>query len=127
VREKLEEALRSGRKRRGSLAREFIDYIIQRVLTPQRLKEAIEGDLDLTELAFNHMHLSNPMVLPILKIFGRVYWREIEDYLSDAQRIYSILIEKPEYRSILDNPRARKYLNRQLEKLYNEFYRVIWL
>jgi len=48
VREKLEEALRSGRKRRGSLAREFIDYIIQRVLTPQRLKEAIEGDLDLT-------------------------------------------------------------------------------
>jgi hypothetical protein len=96
--------------------------------TPENLRQAVENNTDMTKLLFNHWHLSNPMIQPILKLVLQAYWNEIEQAVTNVPKIYSILASaNPENRKILETPQARKYLNRQCEQLYGELYRIAWL
>ena len=93
--------------------------------TPENLKQAVENNTDLTKLMFNHYHLH--ILTPILKLVLQAYWNEIEESITNVPKIYSILAENPENKKILDTPQARKYLNQQMEKLYNTLYHIAWV
>jgi len=97
------------------------------IATPENLKKAVEENLNLTKLMFNHYHLGNNLIQPILKLAIQAYWNEIEETITNVPKIYSILAENPENKKILDTPQARKYLNQQMEELYSTLYSIAWV
>jgi len=55
-----------------------------------------------------------------------MYWGEVEGLLTDVSRVYGLLASNPESRRILDTPRGRSYLNRQVKRLYEVLYELAW-
>ena len=90
-------------------------------LTPEMLEEAVKTNQNLTKLFFNHLHLASPKIKPIIKLFLKIEWDTIKSYLSPA-KVYKILSEKEDLKPVLEKPETKKYLNREITKLYNAIY-----
>ena len=56
-----------------------------------------------------------------------MFWRElVETYVADATKIYSILAQKPECKTMLDTEQGRDYLNRCCKASYETLYSFAW-
>jgi len=96
-------------------------------VTKENLEWAIRENVDLITLAFNHYHLGNPMIKPLFKLVLKVYWNPIEEYLTDVNKIYAVIVKnKPDCKEILDTPEGRDYLNRLVDAAYNYLYELAW-
>lgn len=91
-------------------------------VTPDRLSLAIRNNLDLVEVFSNHFHLHHPGVRPLAVLGIRVFWSDIEQFLSRVQNVYETLAKNPWRKRLLDTPEGRRWLNSEVAK----FARWIW-
>jgi len=95
-------------------------------MKPENLETAVKSNLDLTTLLFNHYHLQNQAIFPLFKLVAKAYWDEIEKYLCNVPKIYSLLAQNPNNIPILEKTETKKYLNEQCTKLYQTLYYLVW-
>jgi len=96
-------------------------------LNVEEVKKAIESDLSLVKLAFNHWHLSHPLIKPFARFILRVYFNELYYTLSNVPFVYEELIKNnPKLKEVLDTPEGRAWLNKQCESLRNALYNYVW-
>lgn len=124
VQRQLEKALKA--KDRHKIANQFIDYLLSYLIKPENLEAAVKNNVELTTVLFNHCHLSNPLIFPLFKLAVKLYWNEIEEYLTNVPKIYSLLAQNPSNTPILEKPETKKYLNTQITKLYQTLYMLAW-
>ena len=86
----------------------------------------MDNYVDLFTLAFNHYGLGHSAVSPLFKIVARNYWTEIEDLLTDANKVLKIVSKKPECAQILYTPEGIDYLNRCCIVGYENLYNFVW-
>ena len=105
----------------------LLSWCLENFVTQGNLQYAIENDLDILTLALNHYGLGHSSITPSLRTVLKLYWDEVEPLLTDASKIYSIIISKrPECKKILDTPKGRNYLNRCCQETYNKLYEFTW-
>uniref|UniRef100_A0A6M3M4B8 Uncharacterized protein n=1 Tax=viral metagenome TaxID=1070528 RepID=A0A6M3M4B8_9ZZZZ len=107
-------------------ATDLIEWIMDNYVTPQGIRYAMANNLDLFTLAFNHYGLGHSAVSPLFKIVARNYWGEIEDLLTDANKVLKIVSKKPECAQILYTPEGIDYLNRCCIAGYENLYNFVW-
>ncbi len=97
---------------------------------PSQIETAIEEDQSLKPVLYNHFHLNQPQVRQLSIRVLRSRWEQIEEYLTSVPRILGMIVsesDKPqEMLDVLDTPQGREWLNRRVEELYNELYRLAW-
>jgi len=113
-------------KDRDKIVDQFMNYLLTFIIKPENLKTAVENNLDLTTLLFNHYHLHSNIIFPLFKFVARAYWDKIEEYLCDVPKIYRILSQNPDNIQILERTETKKYLNEQITKLYQTLYILVW-
>lgn len=124
VAKKLKDAISSPINRQ---VENFISWVIESFVNEKNLEEAIDSDLDILTLALNHYGLSHSSITPLFRFTLKLYWNEVESYLTDVQRIMDTLSGKPRCAKILDTPRGRDYLNRCCLSAYNQIYDFVWI
>jgi hypothetical protein len=92
-------------------------------------ENAMKNNLDPSRLILNELHtiIERKGVKPLLQIVLRSYWNDIEDILTDVQKVYNLLCLNPELREILKRDEAKRYLNYGVASLYKRLYEWIWL
>ena len=119
----LKRALRA--KDRRKVIADFVKYGFSQV-TPEGFREAVESDLDLAELIISRYNLTSPAILPLFRAVMRLYWPEFEEVVTNVPAIYSLLSKDPEMMKVLEDDKAKDYLNRQCENLYKRMYELVW-
>jgi len=62
-------------------------------------------------------------LVPVL----RLNWQEVEEYLLDVEKLAEELVRRePSLKEVLENPKAREWLNEAVEEAYNILYRYTW-
>ena len=97
-----------------------------RSIRPEWVKEAIQKDLDLVPLIFNHYHLSDPKVKPMARLVLQKFWADLEKYLTNANEILKAFSDNKEIVKILASEEGIIWLNKQVTKLYDAFYYYVW-
>jgi len=104
----------------------FIDWVMDGFITEENLRTAIEEDVDILTLAFNHFGLGHSAVTPLIRIVFKYYWDEVESIVTDANRVYEIIARKPECAKIISTKEGNDYLNRCCEAAYANLYDFLW-
>jgi len=111
----------------SALIEQFISWALTNYVNAENLNYAIQNNVDILVLAFNHMHLSHPLVAPAFRLMVQMYWQEfIEYYVADVPRIYAILSRNRQVKAILDTEAGRIYLNNCCKTAYSAFYDFAW-
>lgn len=106
---------------------DFITWSLEKYVNEENLSYSIENDLDIVTLALNHYGMSHSKTItPIFKITMKMYWGEVESYLINVEKVFSILSKKPEIKEILDTEKGRSYLNRCCKETYDKLYDFVW-
>lgn len=96
-------------------------------LSPRDLERAVRDREDPLRIVFNHWHLSNPSVARLARPVLKLFWSDLEYYLTDVSRVYEAIVsERPEAREVLDTPEGRRYLNYCVSRMYSAFYDYVW-
>jgi hypothetical protein len=96
-------------------------------VTAENLENAIKDNVDILALSLNEFHLGHPLVAPLFKLALQMFWMEfVENYLADAPKIKSILIQVSECKPILETDRGIDYLNRCCKATYEHLYEFCW-
>lgn len=95
-------------------------------LNPSDLARAVETNLDVWGLCVEEFSLGSPGVQPLASLLLKVHWREIEDELTDVNRIHRRLARKKANHRVLERPEAKHWLNRTAERAYNCLYYYTW-
>ena len=96
-------------------------------MTAENLQNAIDENIDILALSLNEFHLGHPLVAPVFKLALQMFWTEfVENYLTNAPKIYEILIQVPDVKAILDTDRGIDYLNRCCKATYDHLYEFCW-
>ena len=95
-------------------------------LTPENLQYAIDSQTDPVTLFGNHFKLNSWIVKPFAKIVFRAYWKEMEPLLTDARKLYKILVKDPTKKKMLDTPEGRHYVNWCVSRYYSFLYNYCW-
>ena len=119
----LKDALIDPGKKKGQ---EFIDWVLNVYITEENLNAAIKDDLDVITLAFNHLGLSHSIVSTFMRNVFKTYWDEIEELLTDANKIYDIIKVKPECLKIISTKKGKNYINRSCKSAYRNIYDFTW-
>jgi len=79
-------------------------------------------------LIFNHFHeyIEHPVLRPLIRTVLKVYWSDVEKYLTNVKNIYNILSENEELRDVLKRPEAIRYLNYVVAQSYVALYEFVW-
>lgn len=96
------------------------------IITPENLQKAITDDVDILKLALENYGVSDFPVRPLFKSFCRCNWREIDWYLTNAQRIYEIINQNRVCGAMLDTKQGNDYLNRTCRRTYLWLYTFVW-
>lgn len=120
----LRSTITSPRKDAGN---KFIKWCLQNFVNQDNLRHAIEDEVDIVMLALNHFGLGHSSITPVFKVAMKIYWSELEKYLTDAERLRDTLSKSPGCRQLLTTPQGISYLNRCCEQAYNVLYDVVWL
>jgi len=111
----------------SALIEQFINWALTNYVNVENLNYAIQNNVDILLLAFNHMHVGHPLVAPAFRLMIQMYWSEfIEYYVADVPKIYSILSRNPQVKEILDTEVGRIYLNNCCKTAYDAFYNFAW-
>ncbi len=63
----------------------------------------------------------------VIKRILRIYWQDIEYYLTNPDKLLELLLEKrPDLRDIFEKPENRKWFEDQCWKLYDWLYDFTW-
>ena len=106
--------------------RQFIAWSLDKFVNEDSLNYAIDNDLDIISLALNHYALGHSRVTPVFKLAIKMHWNEVESYLTDVEKIFKIINQKPECAKIINTERGRSYLNRCCKATYLRLYSLIW-
>ena len=111
----------------SALIEQFINWALTNYVNVENFKYAIENNVDILILAFNHMHIGHPLVAPAFRLVVQMYWAEfIEYYVADVPKIYAILSKNPQVKEMLDTDSGRIYLNNCCKTAYDAFYNFAW-
>lgn len=125
VAENLQKVINS--RKPSVLIEQFINWALTNYVNEENLKYAIENNVDVLQLAFNHAHLGHPLVAPAFKLVLQMYFTEfVEYYIADVPKIYAILCRNPQVKAILDRPESINYLNRCCQSTYENLYKFCW-
>ena len=105
---------------------QFIAWSFDKFVNEESLNYAIDNDLDIITLALNHYALGHSQVTPIFKLAVKMHWNEVESYLTNVEKIFKIIEQKPGCAKIINTERGRSYLNRSCKATYTELYSLIW-
>ena len=105
---------------------QFIAWSFDKFVNEESLNYAIDNDLDIITLALNHYALGHSQVTPVFKSAVKMYWNEVESYLTDVEKIFKIIEQKPGCAKIINTDKGRSYLNRCCKATYNQLFSLIW-
>jgi hypothetical protein len=108
-------------------ARKFIENAIKKIKAKDFI-DAMNKKLDPSKLILNHLHsiIEQPQIKPLVQLALRIYWKDIESYLTDANKVYNLLCENPELRELLKRDDAKRYLNYAVATTYKRLYEWVW-
>jgi hypothetical protein len=108
-------------------AKGLIETAIKRIKAKD-FENAMKNRLDPSRLILNHFHsiIEQPQVKSLAQFALRLYWREIESYLTNVQKVYDLLCLNPELKEILKKEEARRYLNFACSGAYYRLYKWVW-
>lgn len=104
----------------------FVSWSLEKFINEKNLSYAIENDLDIITLTLNHYSLGHSSVTPLFKLSMKMYWEEVESYLINVEKIYSIISKNPKCAKILNTEKGKSYLNRCCKTAYDQLYSLIW-
>lgn len=112
--------------------REFAQSLIETAIKRIKVRDflnAMESNYDPSRLILNHFHavIEKPEVKPLVQFALKLYWSDIEEYLTNVHKIYEILCLNPELKEVLEKPEARRYLNYAVASAYKRLYEWVWL
>jgi len=111
----------------SALIEQFINWALTNYVNVENLNYAIQNNVDILMLSFNHAHLGHPLVAPAFRLVLQMYFSEfVEYYIADVQKIYEILTRKTELKQILDSEIGRTYLNNCCKYAYDALYNFCW-
>lgn len=119
----LKEAVNSPRR---NLMKKFIKWSLENFVNENNLQYAIDNDLDLLTLALNHYGVGHSEITPLFKLAIKMYWKEVEQYLTDVSKVLETLSKNEACRQILSTEKGRSYLNRCCKTSYERLYLLIW-
>jgi len=94
---------------------------------PKDLENAIKNNENLVVLFFNHYKLADYRVRPIARRLLRLFWKDLEKYLTNPILILEELCKsRPELKPILVSKRSIEWLNQNCENLYRSFYNYVF-
>jgi len=105
----------------------FISWSLKSFVNEENLRYAIDNDVDILTLALNHYGLSHSSVTPIFRLSMKMYWDEVESYLTDVEKVFKTLSKNPNCAKIIDTEKGRSYLNRCCKEAYDKLYDFIWI
>lgn len=80
------------------------------------------------ELLYNHLHLRNSKFASVWRFILQSVWNNIEDYLTDAEKIRNFLIKAdPRNEELFSKPENIAWLNEVVRILYDELYEFTWM
>ncbi len=95
-------------------------------LTPEMLGKAIDEWQD-PLLLVNYLCLDSPIVKPLAVMFVlKPYWEQIEQVMTDQNRLYSEISRDPAKKKLLDTPRGKAWLGYVRERCYEYLRYYIW-
>jgi len=108
-------------------ARKLIETAIKQIKAKDFI-DAMNKKLDPSKLILNHFHsiIEQPQIKPLVQLALRIYWKDIESYLTDANKVYNLLCENPELRELLKRDDAKRYLNYAVATTYKRLYEWVW-
>jgi hypothetical protein len=108
-------------------ARKLIEAAIKQIKAKDFI-DAMNKKLDPSKLILNHFHsiIEQPQIKPLVQLALRIYWKDIESYLTDANKVYNLLCENPELRELLKRDDAKRYLNYAVATTYKRLYEWAW-
>lgn len=105
---------------------QFITQSLNNFVNEDNLNYAIENDLDILTLAMNHYGFGHSRVTPIFKLSMKMYWDEAELYLTNVEKVFSLISKKPGCAKIINTEKGRSYLNRCCTQTYSKLYNFVW-
>jgi len=108
-------------------AKSLIETAIKRIRKEDFLN-AMKSNYDPSKLILNHFHtvIERPEVKPLVQFALKLYWQDIEEYLTNVQKIYDLLCLNPELREVLKKPETKRYLNYAVASAYVRLYEWVW-
>lgn len=119
----LQDAVKSPRK---NLMKKFIKWCLEKFVNENNLQYAIDNDLDILTLALNHYGIGHSEITPLFKLAIKMYWKEVEQYLTDVSKVLETLSKNEACRQLLSTEKGISYLNRSCKNSYNTIYDFIW-
>ena len=107
-------------------ASELIEWIMDNYVDAEGIRYAMDNNLDLFTLAFNHYGMGHNAASPSFRIVLRNYWSEVERILTNANEVMRIVAKKPECAALLSTPEGINYLNRCCVASYQNIYNFVW-
>ncbi len=105
----------------------MIENKVADILLSELLKAKKE---DLEYYIKNNKYLSDDLrehIQNITKIIIRYFWKDIEAWLTNPEKIYNIVIEKrPDFKDILSTEEGINWFNSNVERTYNLIYNYAW-
>lgn len=95
-------------------------------LSAPHLQQAVDTDADLIRVFSNHFHMEHSLVRPIARFILRAYWHELSDTITNVPKLYNLIADTPEKRQVMNNPKARLWLNRRVGEFYAWIYDYCW-
>lgn len=105
----------------------FIVWCLESFINEENLRNAIEEDLDILTLTFNHYGLGHSRLTRLYRLVFKMYWNEVEEHLTDVQKMVELLSKKPGCSKLISTKAGVDYLNRCCEDSYNRLYDFVWL
>ena len=100
-----------------------IQFLLSKV-DKNLLKKAVEQNSDISELIYNSAIDFLSSRIP--KFILRTYWHEIEPYLTDVEKLKSVLAKREDLREIIEHPNFDLWLYNILNKVYPKLYDWVW-
>lgn len=96
----------------------LLSYFLK--IPKEKIEEIVEKGINIVDLV--KQHAKN-----FAKYLIRMYWREIEDILTDVNKVYNLIVSyRPDLKDIFDTPKGRKWLNENVQRLYDWLYKFAW-
>jgi hypothetical protein len=111
---------------RGNLMKKFIKWCLEKFVNEENLRYAIDNDLDILTLALNHYGIGHSEITPLFKLAIKMYWKEVEQYLTCVSKVHETLSKNEACRQLLSTEKGRSYLNRCCKTSYERLYSLIW-
>lgn len=121
---KVQEALESPRL--DALAERFIKWMIKNWGKPEEITWAIQNNSDPLKLAFNEWGLDHYWCQGGVRLLLRLSWDIASKYLRSAVKVYEVLSENRQLKTMLDTEQGHQYLNRMTQRCYDVLYTWVW-